>query len=257
MAMGQRHQSSDVDPDATDRYLDWLAQCRLVGTAEGPSRTFLLNLKMRACDDSDSHSSDSSSGSSTSTGLIKRVQQRDQAAWERLVRVYTKLVFHWCKKANLSPADSEDVSQNVFMAVAQGIGGFHKQKPGDTFRGWLRTIARNKIIDHWRKISRQPLALGGSEGQQLMENACCPLSHLDDPTEEDQLSEQAVIVRAALEEIRPRFSEKNWRAFWEAEIEGRPRREIAEELGEELGTINQAIYRIRRRLREVLGELPE
>ena len=214
---------------------------------------------MRACDESDSsESSDSSSSSGTSSDLIERVRRSEPGAWERLVKIYTRLVYCWCRKeADLSDDDSADVAQNVFIAVFNGLDNFRREESNHTFRGWLRVITARKIVDHLRSKKRFPRALGGSDGDRLMGNIPAEPIDLGDLSEEDDLTERAIIVRCVLEEIRPQFSKKNWCAFWQAEIEGRPRNEIAEELQTTVAAVNQAIYRIRKRLREVLDELPE
>ena len=40
------------------------------------------------------------------------------------------------------PGDAEDILQDVFSAVSLHLSRFHRDRPGDTFRGWLSTIAR-------------------------------------------------------------------------------------------------------------------
>ena len=94
---------------------------------------------------------DPQSSSGTSRSLIARVRSDDAAAWERLVGLYAPLVFHWCRRATCRTEDASDVFQEVFQAVAHDIGGFRKEQPGDTFRGWLRTITRSKALDHFRR----------------------------------------------------------------------------------------------------------
>ena len=107
---------------------------------------------------------------STSSSLLARVKARDQDAWRRLVRLYGPLVDFWLRRGNLQPADARDVFQEVFKAVAEGIGNFRKDRPCDRFRGWLRTITRNKLADHFRRQGTQPAAAGGSEAyRQLQE----------------------------------------------------------------------------------------
>jgi RNA polymerase sigma-70 factor (ECF subfamily) len=50
----------------------------------------------------------------------------------------------------LQAADAADLGREVFLAVAKGIASFRRDKPGDSFRGWLFGITRNKVVDHWR-----------------------------------------------------------------------------------------------------------
>src|SRR5438105_11562758 len=83
------------------------------------------------------------SSTETSLGLLERARTDDAAAWGRLVALYAPLVFHWCRRWGLQEEDAADVFQEVFRSVASHLGGFRKERAGDTFRGWLRTIARS------------------------------------------------------------------------------------------------------------------
>ncbi len=100
--------------------------------------------------------------SATSRGLLERVKVDDAAAWHRLVDLYAPLVYRWCRGFGLPEPDAADVFQDVFQAVASSIACFRKEKEGDTFRGWLRTITRNKIRDHFRIRGREPAGEGGT-----------------------------------------------------------------------------------------------
>src|SRR5947209_20383601 len=104
--------------------------------------------------------------SGTSRSLLGRVQADEPEAWERFVGLYAPLVFHWCRGRGLQGSDAADVFQEVFRAVAAHVARFRKDRPGDTFRGWLRRITQNKLRDHFRKRSREVLAVGGSSVQE-------------------------------------------------------------------------------------------
>lgn len=108
------------------------------------------------------------SSSSTSASLLDRVRQLDPEAWDRLSRFYSPVVYRWCRHAGVQDNDAADVSQEVFRAVANGIGGFRREKPGDSFRGWLWTITRNKIRDHFRRLADRPGGVGGSAANRRM-----------------------------------------------------------------------------------------
>lgn len=99
-----------------------------------------------------------SSIGSTSSSLIQRIKARDADAWTKLVRLYGPLVDFWLGREGLNGADVEDVFQDVFATVARGIADFRKDRPGDTFRGWLRTIVRGAAVEHLRRSRRNVVA---------------------------------------------------------------------------------------------------
>src|SRR5205823_6582483 len=88
---------------------------------------------------------------STSRSLLQHLHANDQESWDKFVLLYTPLVWHWCRRMNLPVQDSADVFQEIFQSVSAHFASFHRDRPGDTFRGWLRTITKNKVLDHFRK----------------------------------------------------------------------------------------------------------
>ncbi len=45
---------------------------------------------------------------------------------------------------------------------------FRHDRPGDTLRGWLRVICRNKLLDYFRTRTKNPPAAGGTEARLLL-----------------------------------------------------------------------------------------
>src|SRR4051794_31074652 len=88
---------------------------------------------------------------STASSLLERVRQRDTGAWERLVRWSGPMVLYWCRRAGLATEDREDIFQEVFLAVTNGLARFEYEPGRSSFRGWLLTITRNKIVDLARR----------------------------------------------------------------------------------------------------------
>jgi RNA polymerase sigma-70 factor (ECF subfamily) len=101
----------------------------------------------------------------TSTSLLGRAKAGEGEAWGRLVELYSPLLYEWCRRSGLQADDAADVAQDVFAEVSKKIKSFHRDRPGDSFRGWLWTIARNKIHDHFRKLKGLPKAQGGTDAQ--------------------------------------------------------------------------------------------
>src|SRR5262245_30078870 len=101
----------------------------------------------------------------TSRSLLERARRRDRRAWEELIDLYAPLVYYWCRRAQLPEQDIPDIVQDVFRSVVTGIERFRKERTEDTFRGWLRTITRNKLIDHYRRLDQLPQAAGGTDAK--------------------------------------------------------------------------------------------
>jgi RNA polymerase sigma-70 factor, ECF subfamily len=91
------------------------------------------------------------SDDATSRSLLLRARADDPDAWQRLVSLYSPLVKHWCGGRGVHPDDLQDVTQEVFAAVAAGLKTYRHDQPGATFRGWLRGIAWHKLQDYFRR----------------------------------------------------------------------------------------------------------
>jgi RNA polymerase sigma-70 factor (ECF subfamily) len=190
---------------------------------------------------------------STSRSLLQRVRADDPAAWERLVGLYAPLVYHWCRQYGVQEHDAADVFQEVFQSVAAHIGTFRREKPGDTFRGWVRTITHNKVLDHFRRRGREPQATGGSDAKQRLSQAPAESDASDDYSRDGAL--ERGLFHRALEFIRGDFEERTWRAFWRTAVDGESAQDVATELGMSSGAVRVAKSRVLQRLREELGDL--
>ncbi len=191
---------------------------------------------------------------STSSSLLDRVKVWDEVAWRRLVSVYGQLVLYWCRCAGIRREDRVDVCQEVFRAVAVNIDNFRHDQPGDTFRGWLRTITRSKVADHFRRQNRQPAAIGGSVARERF--LAIPDGEASSAAEAGN-QEKAILVNRALDLIRSEFEDRTWQAFWRATVEGQPSDVVAESLEMTPAAVRQAKSRVLRRLREELHQLLE
>ena len=191
---------------------------------------------------------------STSASLLGRAKNQDQDAWSQLVDLYGPLVHRWCRQSGLSEEDTADVFQETFRVVARKLDTFQPQKSIASFRSWLKTIVRTKTIDHLRRRQRNPRPTGGTEAQMQFSQLIAPAA---DDSVEESAADDALIVRRAMELIRPEFDPRNWNAFLEVAIQGKPATEVARRLNVKAQTIRQANYRIRRRLRVILQDLVE
>jgi RNA polymerase sigma-70 factor (ECF subfamily) len=188
----------------------------------------------------------------TSRSLLARLRAREEAAWRDCLTLYTPLVVRWCLRKGLAEADVADVAQDVFRKVAGHIQGYRKETPADSFRGWLCRITHRTIADFYRRADAVAAPQGGTEAmlrlQQHAESSA--------PESEDE-QETGYLYRKAVDLVRGEFSEAAWQMFWRTAVDGIPTPDVAAELGASAAAVRQAKSRVLRRLKQVVGDLPE
>jgi RNA polymerase sigma-70 factor (ECF subfamily) len=197
--------------------------------------------------------SSASNGSpgSTAASLVAGVQSLDPAAWQRLASLYGPLIYGWARRSGLSGEDAADITQEVFRAVVTAAPQLQHGRPGDTFRGWLWTITRNKLRDFWRGRADRPIAAGGTDAHALLQLVAENLTG-----EQSGEADAPGLLRRAVQIVRSEFETRSWDAFWRVTVEGRAAGDVAGELGMSLNAVYVARSRILRRLRDLLTEGP-
>ncbi len=191
----------------------------------------------------------------TSLSLLARVQAQDQAAWERLVSLYSPLVYGWCVRAGLQPADAADIGQEVFLAVARSIRSFRHDQAGATFRGWLYRITCNKVRDRDRAAPPGGIGIGGSDARRTLEQV--PVAGPGSSDAPVDGGETAALYRRAMALIRTEFEPRTWQAFWRVTVAGERPADVAADLGLTLNAVYLARSRVLRRLRDEFVTLIE
>ncbi len=168
------------------------------------------------------------SASKTSMTLLGRLRSEavDQGAWDRLVYLYGPQIRTWAARRGVSGADADDVEQEVFGEAMRGLAGFRRDRPGDSFRGWLHGITRNVLLRRAERAARQFRAVGGTDA--LANLNALPQQESDEP---DPPDERNALYRRGLELVRSEFEGRTWRAFWEHVVDGRTPAEVAADLG--------------------------
>lgn len=170
------------------------------------------------------------------------------------MRLYGRLVQYWCHQAGLQAVDRSDVFQEVSRTVARHIGSFRHDRPGDTFRGWLRRITVSRIQDHFRRKGRQPVVMAGG---RLPDHALIYDDESSNSEHESCLRENHLLVREALNQVQNEFEERTWQAFWRTVADSLSTSVVADQLGMTTGAVRKAKSRILCRLREELAGLME
>lgn len=190
-----------------------------------------------------------------STTLLSQLRAARPEAWERLAYLYGPIVIASCRRLGVAASDTDDLLQEVFTACARGLPGFRRDRAGDSFGGWLATITRNKVRDHFRKAGKQFHAAGGTEpllrlNQVADEQATASLADSDSPE-----SQRRLVVHRATELVRGEFEEPTWAAFRLTTTDNLSPAEAAERLGVSVNAVYKARSRVLRRLREELVDV--
>jgi RNA polymerase sigma-70 factor, ECF subfamily len=164
--------------------------------------------------------------------------------------LYRPLVLYWCERNGLSDHDAEDVAQEVFTSASTHLAEFRRDRPDDTFRGWLRVIARNQCAMQYRRERGKARAAGG--------DADAALQNIPDTTPLPEIDEEAEVGRLypkALELVRGEFEPRTWEMFWLTVVEDRDTVDVGERLGVTAAAVRQAKSRILRRIKEEVGDV--
>jgi RNA polymerase sigma-70 factor (ECF subfamily) len=100
--------------------------------------------------------------------LAARFVAGDERALEEVYSRWSSLVFTMARRATGNESDAADITQAVFLGAWRGRAGFESAK--GSLPGWLVTITRRRIADHWESISRETRKID-AESARLDEEA--------------------------------------------------------------------------------------
>lgn len=201
-------------------------------------------------------SESSSSSGSISTTLLEQVRAQRPEAWQRLVDLYSPLIYRWCRGAGVPEHDAADLLQEVFSAVLRHLPTFRRSRPGDSFTAWLAAITRNEIRGYYRRRRSRSEAHGGTTAQMAMAAVPEEPEPLEDSVLADATS-RTLLQRRVLEMIRVEFRDRTWQTFLKTAVEGQSAAHVAEDLGMSVAAVYMAKSRVLRRLREAIAELED
>lgn len=189
----------------------------------------------------------------TRASLLFRLRDlQDHQAWVEFVEIYEPAAYRQFRHCGLQDADARELMQDLLVAVSGHIGRWELSAERGSFRGWLRRVARNLVINWMKHGQRRVVAFGGPESQPLFDD----LAIEDGPesAEFDREWRRSVFQRAS-EVVRQEQTPKVWHAFWGTAITGKTPADVANELGMSAGAVRVAKCRVLARLKEVVSEL--
>src|SRR5262245_56288772 len=180
----------------------------------------------------------------TSYSLLEQLRQGgDDAAWERLVGLYTPLIRRWLRRHLPQPDDVDELTQQVFHVVVEKMPAFAHAGRAGSFRAWLRGICVNRVRMFWRE--RRPG--WGPDPEPVLRQLEDPHSDLSRRWDREH---DEHVVRALLEQIEGEFEPATMRAFRLVFLGGCAPEAVAAEVGISVNAVYIAKSHVLRRLRE-------
>ena len=88
----------------------------------------------------------------TRATLIHRLKDwQDQTSWQEFFDTYWKLIYGVARKAGLTDAEAQDVVQETLVSVAKHMPTFDYDPALGSFKAWLLTMTRWRIVSQFRK----------------------------------------------------------------------------------------------------------
>lgn len=185
----------------------------------------------------------------TRSSLLLRLRDpKDRQGWTEFYTVYEPFLRNVARKLGLKDQDADDVTAEVLLVCVKTLPTFERDSQKGFFRSWLKTVARNKMHDLWRRRRHEGAA---------------PLENVPEPATEDALwdawdrEHHQQIVAFALAAVREASIPNTWECFERHILNHRPAPEVAEELGLKVNAVYANASRVLKRVREKCADFDE
>jgi RNA polymerase sigma factor (sigma-70 family) len=183
---------------------------------------------------------------------IDMVREQDREIVNAVERQRSRLR-NFIRRNVADRADVEDILQDVFLELVEA---YRLMKPVEQAGAWLFRVARNRIIDGFRKKRPErvaDLAASSDEGESLSIDEFLPSKDAD-----PEAAYARSVLLEELEDALDELPDEQREAFVANEIEGRSFKQLAAETGVSINTLlsrkRYAVLHLRRRLQLLYEE---
>jgi RNA polymerase sigma-70 factor (ECF subfamily) len=169
--------------------------------------------------------------------LVRRAQEGDVAAFERLYRDNERRVFGLCLRLSSNASLAEELTQDVFVRAWRKLSSFRGES---AFSSWLYPIAVNTALSERRARVRRTSRVFATDDLTPFEKA---------PEEKRAGPEAGFDLQAAMKSLPPGARA----VFVLHDVEGYRHQEIAQMMDIAVGTSKAQLHRARALLREALS----
>ena len=187
----------------------------------------------------------------TRASLLERLRDLgDQSSWNEFHQTYRGLIYSVARRAGLNETDADEVVQETVIAVARKMPGFRYDPAVDSFKGWLLTVTRWRILDQLQKrrqvagqrLSKQAHTQDKAPGTSTLERIPDPAGSELDAIWDDEWEKN--LLQAALARIKRQVHPQQYEIYHLHVILEQPVREVARALGVHAGQVYLAKHRV-------------
>lgn len=176
------------------------------------------------------------------SALIRQAREGDEDAFRELLLRYKPLIQSVVAGfAATCEADREDLQQEAAVALYRAVRRFDTEQSEVEFGLYAKVCVTNALVSCMRQIRRQDMI-------SIQEEA--PPEQGTDPLQDVLEAERLTVLDG---QIRQCLSHMEYR-IWHLYVSGKTAKEIAERIGRDVKAVNNAIYRIRKKLRATIPE---
>ncbi|MGQ9917630.1 MAG: RNA polymerase sigma factor [Bryobacteraceae bacterium] len=180
--------------------------------------------------------------------LVRRIQERDEAAFRELVERYQNKVYSIIYGILRNHNDAEDIAQQVFTKIYFSIGSFDFRS---SLLTWIYKITVNECYDYLRKRRVRKLVyesdLGDEEGVNMERSEPDQAPRIDERLERQDLARK----------LLAKLGEEDRLLMLLKEVEGHSVEELAQMTGMNENTIKVKLFRARQKLLKAAQRLTQ
>jgi len=175
---------------------------------------------------------------SSLSALIKRSQEGDEEAMEKIYEHYRRPLFNLAYRTTFDRLAAEDLLQDIFVKIFSHLGEVDRD---ETFVAWMYRIAINTCYSYLRsRRSRDAHSVS--------------LSEIEGKKEEAVYDRHEESLAGPVDEAVRKLPEKLRTVFMLHDVQGHTHEEIGRMLGFTVGTSKSQLFKARMRIREFLKE---
>jgi len=181
-------------------------------------------------------------------GLIIKVKNGDQVAFEELLELYNPLILSFLSKfdtSGVSPTDVEDFKQELYMVLYNSAMAFDAEQSEVSFGLYTKICMNNALVTQLRRLNkRSENALLTLEYDDAIESM---IHEQKSPESEHIERENLKEINKKIESVLSEFENKIWKMY----LAGYSTKEMAKSVDKPEKSVDNAIFRIRNKLKPI------